>query len=78
MSVTVRLHASVREAAGTSRLTLQASSVGALRLALAAACPQLADRLSACRFAVADEFVADDARIGEGAVVDVIPPVSGG
>jgi len=49
-----------------------------VRAALAAACPAIAAQLPSCRFAVDDEFVADDAPVRPGAVVDVIPPVSGG
>ena len=74
----VRLYAGVRERAGTAKLDVDAKTVGALRAALAKACPAIAEQLAFCRFAVDDEFVADDALVRAGAVVDVIPPVSGG
>lgn len=75
---TVRLYAGVREKAGRARIDVDGSSVAALRAALAKACPAIAGQLASCRFAVDDEFVADDAPVRPGAVVDVIPPVSGG
>jgi len=78
VSVSVRLYAGVRERAGTARVTVDGTDIAAVRAALAAACPAIADQLRFCRFAVNDEFVADDARVEQGAVVDVIPPVSGG
>ena len=78
MTVSVRLYAGVRERAGRPKLDLEARTVGALRAALAKACPAIAEQLPFCRFAVDDEFAADDALVRPGAVVDVIPPVSGG
>ena len=78
MTVSVRLYAGVRERAGKARLDVEAKTVAAVRTALAAACPAIAQELPFCRFAVDDEFVADDAAVKPGAVVDVIPPVSGG
>jgi molybdopterin converting factor subunit 1 len=76
--VIVRLYAGVREKAGKAQVEVEGRTVGALRAALAKACPAIAPQLGSCRFAVDDEFVADDAAVGPGAVVDVIPPVSGG
>ncbi len=78
MTVAVRLYAGVRERAGIAKLEVEAKTVAALRAALARACPAIAEQLPSCRFAVDDEFVADDAAVRAGAVVDVIPPVSGG
>lgn len=78
MTVAVRLYAGVRERAGKARLDLDGKTIAAVREALAAACPAIAEQLPFCRFAVDDEFVADDAAVKPGAVVDVIPPVSGG
>ena len=74
----VRLYAGVRERAGKARLEVEGKTVAAVRAALAAACPAIAPQLPSCRFAVDDEFVADDVAVKPGAVVDVIPPVSGG
>jgi molybdopterin synthase catalytic subunit len=76
--VTARLYAGVRERAGVAELTVEGADVAAVREALAAACPAIAEQLAFCRFAVDDEFVGDDAAVGAGATVDVIPPVSGG
>lgn len=78
MSVTVRLYAGVKEAAGAAAFEVDGATVAQVRDALAAACPAIADRLSFCRFALDDEFVGDDAAVPAGAAIDVIPPVSGG
>jgi molybdopterin converting factor small subunit len=78
VSVAVRLYAGVRERAGRARVDVDARTIGAVREALAAACPAIAPALRFCRFAMDDEFVGDDAPVAAGAVVDVIPPVSGG
>ena len=78
MSVAVRLYAGVRERAGLAELTVEGADVAEVRAAIAAACPSIAEQLAFCRFAVNDEFVGDDAAVGDGATVDVIPPVSGG
>ncbi|HEX5138333.1 MAG TPA: MoaD/ThiS family protein [Planctomycetota bacterium] len=78
MTVAVRLYAGVRERAGKARLEVDGRTIAAVRAAVAAACPAIAGQLASCRFAVNDEFVGDDAAVPSGAVVDVIPPVSGG
>jgi len=78
VSVAVRLYAGVRERAGVAELAVEGADVAALRAAIAAACPAIAEQLAFCRFAVGDEFVGDDAAVDDGATVDVIPPVSGG
>ena len=78
MSVTVRLYAGVKEAAGAAQLTVDGATVGEVREAAAAACPPIADQLRYCRFAMDDTFVDADAPVADGAVVDAIPPVSGG
>ena len=78
MTVAVRLYAGVRERAGKARIDVEGKTVAALRAALAKACPAIQEQLPSCRFAVDDEFVSDDAAVRPGAVVDVIPPVSGG
>jgi len=77
-AVHVRLYAGVRERAGVGELRVDAADVTALKAALAHACPPIAAQLASCRFAVADEFVGDDATLPPGCTVDVIPPVSGG
>jgi len=81
VTVTVRLYAGLREAAGSDRLVVETGTdgdVSTLRAALAEARPGLEGRLAACRFAIDDDFVPDDAPVPDGAVVDAIPPVSGG
>lgn len=78
MTVAVRLYAGVKERAGKARFDLDGKTIAAVRAALATACPVIAQELAYCRFALDDEFVADDALVRPGAVVDVIPPVSGG
>jgi molybdopterin synthase catalytic subunit len=78
VTVAVRLYAGIRERAGKAQLDVEGRTVGAVRVALAKACPAIAAQLPFCRFAVDDEFAADDAALRPGATVDVIPPVSGG
>jgi len=78
MSVTARLWAGVKEAAGVGEVAVEGETIAGVRDALAAAVPAIADRLAYCRFALEDAFVADDAAVPEGATIDVIPPVSGG
>jgi molybdopterin converting factor subunit 1 len=78
VTVSVRLHAGVREQAGTATLSVEGKTVAAVRDALAAKCPVIAPQLRSCRFAVNDEFVDESSPVPPGATVDVIPPVSGG
>ena len=78
MSVAVRLYAGLREAAGTSELTVEGETIAAVKEAVAAACPSIAGQLGFCRFAMNDEFVDTDAPVAGGARVDIVPPVSGG
>jgi molybdopterin converting factor subunit 1 len=78
VSVAVRLYAGIRERAGKARLDVEGKTVAAVREAVAKACPAIATQLRSCRFAVDDEFAADDAAVRPGSTVDVIPPVSGG
>ncbi len=78
MSVSVRLYAGVKERAGLSELSVEGGTISAVRDAVAAACPAIADQLAFCRFALNDEFVGEEASVSEQAVIDIIPPVSGG
>jgi molybdopterin converting factor small subunit len=78
VSVSVRLHAGVRERAKTATLVVEGASIAAVRDALAAKCPAIAGQLRSCRFAVDDEFVDESTPVAPGSTVDVIPPVSGG
>ena len=78
MPVTVRLFAGVKEKAGRAAFEVSGSTIAEVRDALAAACPDVAGLLPACRFAMNDEFVNEDSATPDGATIDVIPPVSGG
>ena len=78
MSVSLRLYAGVKERAGKSELTVEGDTIAAVREAVAAACPTIAEQLEFCRFAVNDEFVGEEAPVSDLAVIDIIPPVSGG
>ena len=78
MSVSVRLFAGVKEKAGSPSLDVEGATIAEIRDALANACPPIAPQLSACRFALNDEFVDESTPVPDGATVDVIPPVSGG
>jgi molybdopterin converting factor subunit 1 len=79
--VEVRLFASAREAAGTGRTEVEVragATVAELFAELAAAHPALGAVLPSCRAAVDEEFAAATHPLHEGAVVAVLPPVSGG
>jgi molybdopterin converting factor small subunit len=78
MTVTMRLWAGVKEAAGTDAVAVEAATIAEARDALAGKVPALAGRLRTCRFALDDAFVPVETRVPAGATVDVIPPVSGG
>ncbi|MHC4952527.1 MAG: MoaD/ThiS family protein [Planctomycetota bacterium] len=78
MPITVRLFAGVKEKAGRAELEVAGATIAEVRDALAEAVPAVAGLLPACRFAMNDEFVTVDSEVTEGALVDVIPPVSGG
>jgi MoaE-MoaD fusion protein len=80
MPVHILYFAGARDAAGTSRETLERSpgTVGDLRRALATAHPRLAAVLERSRIAVDEEFAEDAVPLREGAEVAVVPPVAGG
>jgi molybdopterin converting factor subunit 1 len=81
MRVTVRYFAAAREAAGLEGETADlpdAATVETLRRWLRARHPALAPVEAACRYAVDEAFAAPATRLREGAVVALIPPVSGG
>ena len=78
MSVTVRLWAGVKEAAGTGEVTVEGDTVKGVVAAVAETLPAVAERLPYCRYALNDEFVDDTAAVPDNATVDIIPPVSGG
>lgn len=81
MKVEVLLFAAAREKAGAGRIVLDVpagATVADLWRRLAAENAALAAPLASCRAAVDEEFAQPDRALHEGAVVAVLPPVSGG
>ncbi|BDG02002.1 molybdopterin converting factor subunit 1 [Anaeromyxobacter oryzae] len=80
MPVQILYFAAARDAAGTSRETLDAvpATVAELRRALVERHPGLARVLPRCRIAVDEEFADDSAPLRDGAEVALVPPVAGG
>jgi sulfur-carrier protein len=81
ISVTVRLFASLREAAGADRLTVEvapATPVGALWSHLPASVHGGGDPPSGLRYALNHEWTLPGAPLREGDEVALILPVSGG
>jgi MoaD family protein len=75
----VRLFASAREAAGTTRDTLPGGTVGdVLDAARARYGSRFTDLLATCRVWVNGENATDDTPVGEDDEVAILPPVSGG
>ena len=80
MALTLLYFAGARDAAGTSRETLEnpPATVGALRRLLVERHPALARVMPGCRIAVDEELADDAAPLPDRAEVAVLPPVSGG
>jgi len=81
VKVTVRLFAVARQWAGQGLVELdlpEGATVGQLRAALADRFPQLSSAAGRLMFAVGTEYAHDGQRLGAGAEVACIPPVSGG
>jgi len=81
MRVEVVTFAALREALGSSRLTLELSgetTARAVRERLAEDNPRFADLIRSCRLACGVEFVNDSSPLEDGIEVILIPPVSGG
>ncbi len=81
MTVTVRLFAWLRDAAGTGelQLTLRTDDTGAdVRRAVEERWPALAPHLPGVRLAVNEEYRPWASPIREGDTLALIPPVSGG
>ncbi len=81
MRVRVLYFAAVRELVGRSeeeRELPDTADVAALAAELEAAHPALAGRLGHVRFAVNEEMARSDAKLRDGDVVALIPPVAGG
>jgi len=79
--LTVRLYASLRERAGRESLVIADApaplDVGGLKRVLAQRHPELGD-LGAVRGVVGTSYVPDETPLTEGAVLSLLPPVSGG
>ncbi len=81
MRVEVVTFAALREALGSSRLTLDLpgeATARAVRDQLVEDHPRFADLIRSCRLACGVEFVDETAPLEDGAEVILIPPVSGG
>lgn len=81
LRIQVLYFAAAREAAGVGAETLdvpEGARVAALRGLLGARHPRLEGAWPTTRFAVGERFATDDEPLEPGAVVAVIPPVSGG
>ena len=82
MQVVVKLFGPAAQRVGAREvrvmLAAERATCGALRAALAEAAPVLGDLLPASRFAVNQEFAADDDSVSGGDEVALIAMVSGG
>lgn len=81
IEVEVLFFARAKELAGAPRARLAlplGSTVETAARRLGEAFPGLAGALSACRFAVNEEFASSGEAVPDGATLAVIPPVSGG
>lgn len=81
MNITVTLFGPARDFVENGRMVLALSDgakVRDLRAALEAQAPRLTGLLRVSRLAMNNEFVGDELVLVDGAIVSVIPPVSGG
>jgi molybdopterin converting factor subunit 1 len=82
LTIQLLYFAAVRDLAGkveeTMELSPDVTTVGALRVLVEHTNPALAGRLDAVRWAKNEVFVGMDAKIDDGDVVALIPPVAGG
>jgi molybdopterin converting factor subunit 1 len=81
MNVSVRLFAGLRDAVGARVLSLElpaGATVVDLKQRLGDDYPAIREMLDKAACAMADEYVARDERLRDGAEVALIPPVSGG
>jgi len=81
VKVRVRLFAVAKQLAGTDEITLdvpEGTTLGKLRLALAAEVPAIASVLPHILFAVGSEYVGDESLVPASGELACIPPVSGG
>ncbi len=81
MEIQVRYFAAAREATGVEGESVQladGSTVATLLTALCGRHPDLAGPATSMRVALDENFAETDARLRDGAVVALIPPVGGG
>jgi molybdopterin synthase catalytic subunit len=81
MQITVHFFARARDLTGTAICSLEmaeASTVAGLRAILTEHFPALAPLLARSALAVDEAFADNEQKLHNGAVVAVIPPVSGG
>lgn len=78
MSVTVRLYAGARAAAGTGEVQVAAGEVQGVLAELTERFEALARVLPACTLLVDGERVEAPARLADHAVLEVLPPFAGG
>lgn len=81
MSITVLLFASIAERAGKRRIEVPfapGDTVRSVRERLLEQFPQLREFVPTLMYALDEEYVREDAPVGEGATLALIPPVSGG
>lgn len=82
-AIDVRVHffAQAREAVGGSEVSLRlgkGADVEEAARMLGARFPDLAPHLERCSFAVNEDYVKRDARLRDGDVLAVLPPIGGG
>ena len=79
-SVEIVLFAGMAAAAGRRSLVLPwcEETAAGLRARLAEACPAIEELVSRSAVAIGDAYVPDAAAVPRGAIVAIIPPVSGG
>ncbi|MEZ5184394.1 MAG: MoaD/ThiS family protein [Candidatus Nanopelagicales bacterium] len=75
--VTIRFFAAAREAAGRASVEVPAGAVGE-RLTGLALGPRFDDVLAVSTLLCDGQHLALEEEVGEGAVVDVLPPFAGG
>lgn len=81
MKVRIRLFAAARQLCDAETLDVELpehATVGALRAALATACPRLAAYQRHLLFAVDAKYATDETPLHESNEIACIPPVSGG
>lgn len=77
MTVTIRLWAAAREAAGRSTATAEAGHLADVLASLRAG-PELDRVLGFCTFLVDGAHGGPDTLVPDGSLVDVLPPFAGG